>query len=113
MRSTGKSNYTFRKLLTFASNMIFNYTIWPLRISTFIGFLISFLSFILAAVELYIYFFNGIDIRGWTMMFVVIAFMFGIVLFILGIVGEYIGKSYLLLSHKPQYTIKDVINYER
>ncbi|MBD3282901.1 glycosyltransferase [Candidatus Pacearchaeota archaeon] len=109
-RKIGKSNYTLKKLISFALNMIFNYTIWPLRFSTIIGFIVSSISLFLGLFEFIIYFTYGIDVPGWTMLFLVVTFVLGNILFILGIFGEYLGKIYLIVNKKPQFVIKEVKN---
>jgi glycosyltransferase involved in cell wall biosynthesis len=107
-RKIGKSNYSFKKLASYALNMIFNYTLWPLRIATLLGFCVSTISILLAIAELINYFVNGIDVRGWTSLFLVISLIFGILLFIVGIFGEYLGKIYLILNKKPQFIVKEI-----
>ncbi len=107
-RTVGKSNYSFKKLFGYAVNMIFNYTVWPLRIATIFGFLISFFSILLGVLHFIYYLFYGADVKGWTSLMLLITFLSGLILFMLGIFGEYIGNIYLVVSKSPQYIIKNV-----
>jgi undecaprenyl-phosphate 4-deoxy-4-formamido-L-arabinose transferase len=108
-RTIGASNYSFKKLFSYAINMVYNYTLWPLRIATFLGFLISFLSILLGVFYLIWYFMYGISVQGWTSLMLLISILSGLLLFMLGIFGEYLGKMYWIINHKPQYIIKNII----
>ena len=107
-RKIGKSNYSFKKLGWYAVNMIFNYTVWPLRVATLLGFFFSLAGFGGVALEVVLYLFNGTPVRGWASLFLSITFFSGIVLFILGIIGEYTGRIFLNVNQKPQYVVKEI-----
>ena len=112
-RRIGKSNYSFTKLASYALNMIFNYTLWPLRLATIFGFVFAALSALLG-VFYFVYFLAiGVDVRGWTSLSLLITFFSGVILFVLGIFGEYLGKIYLNINHKPQYIIEDIVIKKR
>jgi len=109
-RKIGKSNYSFKKLFSYAINMIFNYTLWPLHLASILGFLFAFLSILLG---IYFFIYNllyQVPVRGWTSLILIITFFSGIILFVLGIMGEYMGKIYLNINKKPQYFIKEVFD---
>jgi glycosyltransferase involved in cell wall biosynthesis len=107
-REIGKSNYSFRKLLKHTVNMIFNYTLWPLRFAAVSGFVFSFISILLGTYYFVAYIFYGAPVRGWTSLMVAVAFFSGVTLFVLGIIGEYMGRIFLNINHKPQYIIKEI-----
>jgi len=107
-RKTGKSGYSLKKLLTHAANMILNYTLWPLRLAMVMGFFFSFFSILAGIYFIVIYFLRGVAVQGWTSTMVIIAFFSGVNLFLLGIVGEYIGRVFLNIAQKPQYCVKEV-----
>jgi len=109
VREIGKSGYSYRKLFWYAINMIFNFTLWPLRLASILGFLFSFLSAIVGISLLIYYFRYGISVSGWTSLILSISFFSGIILFVLGIIGEYLGRIFLSINQKPQYLIKEVI----
>lgn len=107
-RTIGKSNYSFKKLSIYALNMIFNYTLWPLRLATLLGLFFSFSGILAGIFFIFYYLFYGVSVPGWTSIFIAITFFFGTTLFILGIIGEYIGRMFLNINQKPQYCIKEV-----
>lgn len=107
-REIGTSNYSFKKLFAYATNMIFNYTSWPLRLASILGLFFSFVSVVLGIYFFLEYMTKGISVRGWTTMIIIITFFFGITLFVLGIIGEYIGRIFLNINQKPQYFVKEV-----
>lgn len=107
-RRYGKTNYSFKDLLFFAMSMIFNYSISPLRLATITGFMISFLSALLGVIILIRFFLHKITVSGWTSLILSIAFFSGLILFVLGIIGEYIGRIFLSISNKPQFIIREI-----
>ncbi len=107
-RTIGKSNYSFKKLFGYMINMIFNYTLWPLRLASILGFAFSFLSIALAFYFFFYWSLFEVPVSGWTSMAILVTFFFGVTLFVLGIIGEYLGRIFLNINHKPQYFIKEV-----
>lgn len=107
-REIGTSSYSYIKLFLHALNMIFNYTIWPLRLGTILGLILSVLSFLLGLYYLLNYFITRVPVAGFTSIMVVVAFLFGVVLFVLGVIGEYIGRIFLNSNQKLQYGVKEI-----
>jgi glycosyltransferase involved in cell wall biosynthesis len=97
-RHHGESNYTAKKLASLFLNIIFGYSLLPVRLAMFLGFI-----FTLAALIMSI--FQFMDIIDYPIRLVVL-FIGGIQLVTIGIVGEYIGKTFLTQSNTPQYTLK-------
>ena len=106
-REVGQSGYTFKKLIQLWSN-IMGYSVVPLRMATYAGYLFSFLS-ILGAI--------GIVIRklmvpsmqmGWPSTMVAICFSTGIILLFLGLIGEYLGRMFLGMNRQPQFVIREI-----
>ncbi len=97
-RHHGESNYTAKKLTSLFLNIIFGYSLLPVRLAMFLGFLSTFIALILSILQ----FINIVDypIR------LLVLFIGGIQLISIGIVGEYIGKTFLTQSNTPQYTLK-------
>tara|TARA_Y100000310_G_scaffold274378_1_gene290360 strand:+ start:5809 stop:6753 length:945 start_codon:yes stop_codon:yes gene_type:complete len=108
-RTIGMSNYSFKMLFSYMINMIYNYTVWPLRIIMLLGFFISFLSIFLGVFYLVWSLIYGNFALGWTSLMILISFLSGLLLFILGILGEYLGKMYMIINHKPQYIIRNIL----
>jgi len=106
-RYSGKTKYTFKKMAAFAINGITGFSIKPLRFATFLGVIISFLSFIYGIYAIVIFFANAKVISGWASLLTSVLFIGGIQLIILGIIGEYIGKIYIQIKNRPFYIIKE------
>lgn len=110
-REGGSSGYSIKKLLALSANLLFGFTILPLKLGIFLGFFISLISFafgILFAIRKILF---NVPI-GYTSIIVSVFFMGGITLIVLGVLGEYIGRVFSLLNDKPQFTIKKIKNNE-
>lgn len=105
-RVAGESHYTFPKMLSLAIDGITGFTIKPIRIITGLGFLISVLGFG-AIIWAFITYFFGHTVDGWASMMCVIAFLGGIQVLSIGVIGEYIGKIYMEAKHRPRYIISE------
>ncbi|MEY4541278.1 MAG: hypothetical protein RLZZ306_3035 [Bacteroidota bacterium] len=97
-RHHGESNYTPKKLASLFLNIIFGYSLLPVRLAMFFGFVSTFIALILSV-------FQFMSIVDYPIRLVVL-FVGGIQLISIGIVGEYIGKTFLTQSNTPQYTLK-------
>lgn len=107
-RQDGNSGYSFTKLVQLSLNLFVNYTALPLKIITFLGIFSSLISFVLGIYFLYQKYIEDVPI-GFTALIVTIFFSTGIILFSLGIIGEYISRIYLVQSGKPAYKIKEIL----
>jgi glycosyltransferase involved in cell wall biosynthesis len=104
-RYTGKSSYTFRKLLQLASETIIAYSDKPLRLSIRFGFMISTLAFGYGGYIIYLALAHGTPIMGWSSLIVSLYFLGGIIIIILGILGVYLGKAFDESKRRPLYII--------
>jgi len=109
-RHDGEGNYNLLSSISLWSKMATSFSVLPLRIATFAGLFISICSFLLGLYFIFAKLFGGSVPDGWTSLIVVVLFLGGIQLLSLGIIGEYIGRSYLKLNGKKQYIIKEIIN---
>ena len=105
-RYSGESKYTLFKMIKFALVGITSFSIFPLRIASIFGFLIAIFSFGIGLHSIIIKLIYDTPIVGWTSIIVGIFFIGGINLFSLGIIGEYIGKSFIQTKRRPRYLIK-------
>lgn len=105
-RAAGKSHYSLSKMLTLAVDGITSLSIKPIRIITGVGILVAFVSFI-GVVYSFITFFAGKTVPGWASMTSTLCFVSGIQLISLGIIGEYVGKTYMETKQRPRYIISD------
>lgn len=108
-RFAGESKYPLCKMLSFAFEGITSFSIKPLQLITYLG-----VSFILIAIGVVAYalyeHFTGHTIDGWTSLLVSMWFIGGCVLMACGITGEYIGKIYMEVKHRPKYFIDKKVN---
>lgn len=112
-RYAGKTKYTLGKMLRLALDGITGFSFFPLRIATFLGTLGLILSIVGVFWVLYVKFFTGTAIKGWTSTMLVVLVLASIQLLILGIYGEYIGRIYEEVLNRPLYVIKRVIKSNR
>jgi undecaprenyl-phosphate 4-deoxy-4-formamido-L-arabinose transferase len=107
-RREGRSNYTFRKLVSLWLSMFVNFSVMPLRVSTIMGLIVSALGFLFA-----IYVVGEKILRpdtpiGWTSGIVAIMLFSGVQLVILGLIGEYLGRLFLSNNETPQFVVREV-----
>ena len=105
-RVAGKSHYSFSKMLTLAIDGITSLSIKPIRIITGIGIFVAFVSFI-GVIYSIATFFAGKTVPGWASMTCTLCFVSGIQLISLGIIGEYVGKTYMETKQRPRYIISE------
>lgn len=110
-REEGRSGYTLKKLLSLWLNMFTNFSILPLRISVILGLIFASIGLLLGVSTAIEKFLNPNVPLGFASLFVSISIFGGIQLIMLGMVGEYIGRIFLSLNKKPQYTIKKTFEY--
>ena len=108
-RKSGKSNYTLKKSASVLFRLFTGFSIVPLRIATYLGIVFTLLGVVLVVKYLYDYFIVEDYIEGWTTLVILIIFFGGLVLTTLGLIGEYLGRTFLSINKKPQYTIKKIV----
>lgn len=112
-RFAGESKYPFMKMLNFAIDGITSFSVKPLRFIFMLGISFIIISFIMLIYTLYSYFYLSVA-PGWTSLILSVWFCSGCILASIGIIGEYIGKSYIESKHRPRYNIdKVLINNEK
>ena len=111
-RRSGKSKYGFVRLLKLASDGIFAFSVWPLRAAIFMGAAAAGLSALFALYSLYAKLFLQRSPQGFTALVLLISFLSGVLLFFLGIIGEYLGRVYEELKARPIYVIDKVTRYD-
>lgn len=108
-RSMGNSSYNFYKLIRYNFDLVTGFSVFPLQVFTMIGLFISFCSFIFVIFLLLRRAFLGPEVEGVFTLFAILFFLIGIVLFGLGIVGEYIGRIYQEVRKRPRFLIKNIL----
>lgn len=104
-RYSGKTKYSFLKMLNLALNGISSFSIKPLKIAILLGLILSLLSGIYGLYVLWISVFTDKTVEGWTSVILSILFIGGINMILLGIIGEYVGKIYIQIKQRPHFLI--------
>ncbi len=104
-RFAGSSGYTLTKLFHFAIDGITSFSIKPLRIATLLGILTGVLSLLFAGYVALATIIHGQPVAGWSSLMVVILFVGSLQLFVLGIIGEYLGRLFLESKARPLFLI--------
>lgn len=110
-RFAGKTKYPLKKMVHFALDGITSFSYIPLKLATYMGFTFSFVSF-LYLIWVIIQKFFGHAVRGWASTIATQLFFNGIILLILGIMGEYIGRIYDESKNRPLYIIKEKVGFD-
>lgn len=110
-RYAGKTKYPFKKMLSFAIEGITSFSSIPLRAAFVLGFLIFLVTLCLSFWALLVTFLHY-TVPRWVSTVLPIYFLGGIQLMFLGVIGEYIGKIYMEVKHRPLYIIKEKFNFE-
>lgn len=106
-RPSGKSSYTFLRLARLAVQATVAYSERPLHVSIVIGLTISFVSLILGLYMIALKLLWNVEVEGWTSIFVTLSFLGGLQIFLIGIVGLYIGKTFEESKKRPLYIIRE------
>jgi undecaprenyl-phosphate 4-deoxy-4-formamido-L-arabinose transferase len=112
-RRTGKSNYTFRKLVTHAFNMMTGFSALPLQFASMIGFGFTVLGLLILVYVIGRFFVEGGSVPGFPFLASMIAIFSGAQLFALGIIGEYLARMHFRMMERPTYVIRHQTNSEQ
>jgi glycosyltransferase involved in cell wall biosynthesis len=108
-RKNKKSGYGTRKLWGLVTNLMIYYTSLPLKLMTYGGLISSAFFMVLSLIFIINKIFFNVPIPGYTSIIVAILFSTSLILFCLGIIGEYLSRIYMVQNRKPPYAIKKVI----
>ncbi|MBO5166188.1 MAG: glycosyltransferase family 2 protein [Lachnospiraceae bacterium] len=109
-REVGTSGYTLRKLINLWVNGFTSFSVKPLRMATFMGSMCAFAGFAYAIYTIIKKFINPAVPLGFSSLMSAILFIGGMLMLMLGMIGEYLGRIYVCMNHSPQYVIKETIN---
>ncbi len=114
-RAAGEEKYTFRKLLSLAIDGLIGFSTFPLKMAIYFGFLISIPSFLVGLFfiihrifDFRVFGYAASDTPGLATLTVGIFFLGGVIIIILGIIGEYIGRIYYEVKKRPLYIIQEI-----
>jgi glycosyltransferase involved in cell wall biosynthesis len=108
-RVAGESKYPLKKMIALAFNGISSLSVKPITMITGLGMIIILLS-ICAAIYALVSYTNGNTVPGWTSLILSIWFIGGVQLLCIGLIGQYIGKIYLEVKHRPRYNIEKILS---
>ncbi|MBB4805458.1 dolichol-phosphate mannosyltransferase [Chryseobacterium defluvii] len=106
-RMSGESSYNLKKMIRFAFTGITAFSVKPLYIAAYLGFLFSGISVVGYALYVIYAFMAKTEISGWASLIMTIVFFGGLQLIILGIIGIYLGKIFKQVKERPNYIIKN------
>ena len=104
-REIGKSNYSLIKSMKVFFRMLFGFSTKPLTFAAYTGFFVSILGFILLVKYFVDYLMGKADVAGWTTIVILILFIGGLLLMSIGIIGVYIGRTYLTINNTPKFLV--------
>ena len=109
-RVAGTSNYTFLKLLNLWMNGFTAFSVKPLRFATFCGCVSAALGFVYAIITIIRKLLNPDMLLGYASTTTLLLFVGGMIMMLLGLLGEYIGRIYICMNRAPQFVVKEVID---
>lgn len=111
-RIAGKTKWNFRKLTNYAIDGIIGYSTTPLRIATFLGSVTAVAAVIYMIIVILEKVITGIDIPGYATIIVLILLLGSMQLFCIGIIGEYVGRTFEQSKNRPIYIPKEILDYQ-
>ena len=112
-RIAGESGYSFRKLMSLAITALTNFSIMPLRAASFLGAACALAGFVFGLVVVIRRLLGPTVAAGYSSIIAALLFIGGIIMIMLGIIGEYIGRIYMTISNMPQYNIRQTVNVQK
>ncbi len=109
-RVSGTTGYTFKKLLHLWMNGFTNFSVVPLRVASFLGVICSMIGFIAGLISVIRKIVSPDILTGYTSIIATVLFVGGIIMLLLGMIGEYVGRIFICINKTPQYVIREVIN---
>lgn len=108
LRATGTSKFNGWSLWNFALEGLTSFSTYPLRVWTYLGGLVAFVSFVFAIYIAARVLISGVDVPGYASVIVAVTFLGGLQLVGIGVIGEYLGRTYLESKRRPNYLIRHV-----
>ena len=109
-RGIGKSTYTLKKLLALWLNGFTAFSVIPLRMTSILGLIFSGTGFIAAFYVVISTLIYGKDVSGWASLMSLLLVVGGILMLMLGLLGEYVGRIYISINNAPQYVVHEIID---
>jgi polyisoprenyl-phosphate glycosyltransferase len=113
IRHAGRTKFPLKDMLRFALTGIVSFSLVPLQLAGYLGFLVSSVSFFYMVYAIGLKLFTDRVVLGWTSVMVAVLFLGGVQLLSLGIIGEYIGRIYDEVKQRPLYIIDEARGFDR
>lgn len=111
-RIQGKSGYNLRSLISLWLNGFTAFSVKPLELGVYIGFLTAAIGFLFSIFTIVRKLLNPDIMMGWSSLMAVLLIISGVIMIMLGMIGEYIGRIYICINNSPQYVVKEVCKKE-
>jgi glycosyltransferase involved in cell wall biosynthesis len=108
-RFAGDTKYTFAKMCRFALDAVTSFSVRPLRLALYTAVVLCVFSALLMAYSAYFYFAHR-TVRGWTSLMAVLLFFLAAQFLFLGLIGEYVGRLYMEVKHRPLFIVEEVVH---
>jgi len=112
-RRAGVSKFKFSRQVRYAMNGIINFSVVPLKFIIWLGLIMAIGSFIYLILLVMKTLYLGIDVPGYASLMSIILLLGGLILFVLGIIGEYVSKTYIEIKRRPIYVSKLTLGIDR
>jgi polyisoprenyl-phosphate glycosyltransferase len=112
VRQAGETKYSLKTMVRFAFNGIISFSLVPLQLAGYFGFVVSATSFVYLAYAVWLKLFTDRVVLGWTSVMVAMLFLGGVQLISLGIIGEYLGRIYEEVKQRPLYIIGEAKGFK-
>jgi glycosyltransferase involved in cell wall biosynthesis len=113
VRQDGETKYPLKKMVRFALNGITSFSNVPLQLASYLGFLVSSVSFVYMVYAIGLKLFTDRVVLGWASVMVAVLFLGGVQLLSLGIMGEYIGRIYDEVKQRPLYIVDEARGFDQ
>lgn len=111
-RISGNTGYTLKRSLSLWLNGFTAFSVKPLRIATVMGFFIAMIGFIFGAYTIINKLLNPKILAGYSSIMAALLFIGGMIMSMLGLLGEYVGRIYICINNSPQYVIRETVNID-
>jgi dolichol-phosphate mannosyltransferase len=108
-RFAGETKYSLVKMVKLAFDGLTSFSSLPLQMASYLGLTVTAIAFLVGLYSLYIRIFTQTAVKGWTSLLTVMIFLGGVQLLMIGVIGEYIGRIYEEVKHRPIYLIQKTI----
>ena len=108
-RFAGETHYPFLKMVRFAIDAITGFSIKPLRLASYLGFVMFIISILLFVYIMFSYL-HGYHVEGWSSIICSLLFLNGLQLLMMGVIGEYLGRVYVQSKNRPLFVVSEIVN---